>query len=87
MMQVNPLHQRLQSRNEKPITHDLRSVLDILLERTQESVLLRRSLVCTVTELGGGIDPFEVDLLQGLSRCVDEHGLSESHDTLLDTWA
>ena len=26
-------------------------LLDILLERTQESVLLLRSLVCTVTEL------------------------------------
>jgi len=59
--------------------------LDVLLERTQESVLLCGSLVSTVTELRRGIDPFEVDLLQSLSRCVDEHGLAESHHTLLDT--
>lgn len=59
--------------------------MNVLLERTQESGLLCESLVGTVTELRGGIDPFEVDLFQCLSRGVDEHGLAESHDTLLDT--
>jgi hypothetical protein len=48
-------------------------------------MLLGSSLVGAVTELGRGIDPFEIDLLQSLSRCVCEHGLSEGHDTLLDT--
>lgn len=38
-----------------------------------------------MTKLGGGIDPFEVDLLEGTAGCVGEHGLAESHDTLLDT--
>lgn len=38
-----------------------------------------------MTKLGGGIDPFEVDLLEGTARGVSEHGLAESHDTLLDT--
>jgi len=38
-----------------------------------------------VTELGRGIDPFELDLLEGLAGGVDEHGLAESHDSLLDT--
>lgn len=69
---------------ETRIIH-LCSLLDVLLESTQELVLLGRGLVCTVTELGGCIDPFEIDLLQCLSRCVDEHGLSESHDTLLNS--
>jgi len=39
-----------------------------------------------VAELGRRINPFKFNLLQGLSRCVDEHALTESHDTLLDTW-
>jgi hypothetical protein len=38
-----------------------------------------------VTELGRGVDPFQVDLLQSLPRGVDEHGLPEGHDPLLDT--
>lgn len=38
-----------------------------------------------MTELGGGIDPFELDLLEGLAGGVDEHGLAEGHDALLGT--
>lgn len=38
-----------------------------------------------MSELGRGVDPLELDLLEGLSRGVDEHGLAEGHDTLLDT--
>jgi hypothetical protein len=63
----------------------LRSLSNVLLERTEESVLLCGGLVCTVTELRRGIDPFQLDLLQRLSGCVCEHGLAESHDTLLHT--
>jgi hypothetical protein len=59
---------------------------EILLERAQELSLLDWGLVSTVTELGRSVDPFELDLLQGLARCVVVHRLSESHDTLLDTW-
>lgn len=40
---------------------------EILLESTLELLLLRRGLESTVTELGGGIDPLEADLLQSLS--------------------
>jgi hypothetical protein len=49
-------------------------------------VLLGWGLVGTVTELGGGIDPLELNLLEGSAGGVDEHGLAESHDTLLNTW-
>lgn len=38
-----------------------------------------------MTELGGGIDPFELDLFESLAGSVGEHGLAESHDSLLDT--
>jgi hypothetical protein len=37
-----------------------------------------------VTELGRRIDPLEVDLLESLAGCVDEHRLAESDDPLLD---
>lgn len=57
----------------------------VLLEGTNELLLLGRGLVSTVTELGGGIDPFEVDLLECAAGGVDEHGLAEGHDTLLHT--
>ncbi|KAK1703926.1 hypothetical protein BDP67DRAFT_220968 [Colletotrichum lupini] len=57
----------------------------VLLEGTLVLLLLRRRLEGTVSELGRGIDPLEVDLLEGLSRGVGEHGLAESHDTLLGT--
>lgn len=38
-----------------------------------------------MAELGGGIDPLEVDLLESPSAGVGEHGFSEGDDTLLDT--
>ena len=38
-----------------------------------------------MTELGRGVDPLELDLLEGAAGGVDEHGLAEGHDTLLDT--
>lgn len=40
-----------------------------------------------MTELGRGIDPLELDLLQCSPAGVDEHGLAQSHDTLLNTRA
>jgi len=86
-MQCNPPYTRSKSPKGNANTKCRLSILlDILLESTQELVLLGGSLVGTVAELGGGIDPFEVYLLQSLSRGVDKHRLAESHDTLLDTW-
>jgi len=38
-----------------------------------------------VTELGGGVDPLEVDLLGGPSAGLGVQGLAEGHDTLLNT--
>lgn len=38
-----------------------------------------------MTELGRGVDPLEVDLLQSLSGGVREQGLAEGDDALLDT--
>jgi len=58
---------------------------DVLLESAQESSLLLLGLVTTVTELGGGINPLELNLLKRPAGGMDEHGLAESHDTLLDT--
>ena len=63
----------------------LRAGDKILLEGTLELLLLLDGLESTVTELGRGINPFELDLLEGLAGGVDEHGLAESHDSLLDT--
>ena len=65
----------------------LRRSLEILLENTLVLPLLRRCLVSTVTELGRGVDPLELDLLQRSPAGVYEHGLAESHDPLLDTRA
>ena len=39
-----------------------------------------------MTELGGCIDPFEVDLLERFAACVREHGFAEGHDSFLDAW-
>jgi hypothetical protein len=63
----------------------LRRSNKVLLESTDELLLLGRCLVGTVTELAGGVDPFELDLLKCTAGGVDEHGFAESHDTLLDT--
>lgn len=38
-----------------------------------------------MTELGGGVDPLEVDLLGGPSAGLGVEGLAEGHDTLLNT--
>jgi hypothetical protein len=57
----------------------------VLLEGTHESTLLSRGLVSTVTELGRGVDPLEVDLLVGLAADLWVEGLAQSHDTLLNT--
>lgn len=38
-----------------------------------------------MTELGGGIDPLELDLLGGTTAGLGVEGLAESGDTLLDT--
>ena len=37
-----------------------------------------------MTELGRGVDPLEVDLLERPTARVREHGLAEGHDPLLD---
>lgn len=58
---------------------------DILLEETLVLLLLGGSLESTVSKLGRGVDPFELDLLESLPGGVGEHGLAESHDTLLGT--
>jgi hypothetical protein len=65
----------------------LRRSLEVLLEDTLVLPLLRRCLVSTVTELGRGVDPFELDLLQRPPASVGEHGLAQGHDALLDTRA
>lgn len=38
-----------------------------------------------MTELGGGIDPLELDLLGGPAAGLGVQGLAEGHDTLLNT--
>ena len=60
---------------------------NVLLERTEERMLLLLGLETSVTELGGGIDPLEVDLLEGLAGSVGEERFAEGHDALLDTGA
>jgi hypothetical protein len=57
----------------------------VLLESTLVLLLLGRGLESTVSELGRGVDPLEADLLEGPSGGLGEHGLSEGHDTLLNT--
>lgn len=37
-----------------------------------------------MAELARGVDPLEVDLLEGLARRVREHALAEGDDALLD---
>lgn len=67
------------------VRNTLNSLDEILLEGTHEGLLLLGSLESTVTELGGGVDPLEVDLLGGTAGGLGVQGLAESHDTLLDT--
>ena len=61
--------------------------LEVLLESTLVLPLLGGGLVSTVTELGRGVDPLELDLLESPPGGVGEHRLAESHDPLLDTRA
>jgi hypothetical protein len=65
----------------------LRRGLEVLLHHTLVLPLLRRCLVSTVTELRRGIDPLELNLLQRPPAGVDEHGLAQGHNALLDTRA
>jgi len=53
-----------------------------LLEWSHELSLLLDGLESTVTELGGGIDALEVDLLQVLSLVVNQERLSEENGSL-----
>ena len=59
--------------------------LEVLLEGTLVLPLLGEGLVSTVTELGGGIDPLELDLLGGSAGGLGVQSLAQSHNTLLDT--
>jgi hypothetical protein len=68
-------------------TNLLRGGLEVLLHHTLVLPLLCWGLVGTVSELGRGVDPLELDLLERPSAGVYEHGLAESHDALLDTRA
>jgi len=56
-----------------------------LLDATEEAGLLVGGLEATVTDLGGGIDELEGDLLEGRTGGLREEGLTESDNTLL--WA
>lgn len=58
---------------------------EVLLERTDDLLLLLHRLIGAVTELAAGVDPFELDLLQCATRGVGEHRLAQRHDPLLDT--
>ncbi len=51
----------------------------------EELLLLLSSLEATVTDLGGGIDELEVDLLARSSGGGDDNGLAEGDDTLAGT--
>jgi hypothetical protein len=66
-------------------TRHLSGTLEVLLESTHELLLLGRGLVSTVTECGRCRDELEVDLLSGAAGGVNEHGLAESDNALLDS--
>lgn len=70
--------------NNPKATTTLRSN-KILLESADELALLGGGLVSSVTELGRGVDPFELNLLESSPAGVGEHALAEGHDPLLDT--
>ncbi len=61
--------------------------LEVLLEGTLVLPLLGGGLVSTVTKLGRGVDPLELDLLESPPGGVGEHRLAQSHNPLLDTGA
>merc|ERR1712207_77348 len=60
-------------------------LLVVLLEATDEGVLFFHGLEASVSELGGSIDQLEGNLLQSRALGVDQEGLAEGEDTLLDT--
>jgi hypothetical protein len=90
---VLPEQALLSPEHERHVTNSTKSArrrhlsgnLEVLLEGTLDLLLLGGGLVSTVTELGRGVDPLELDLLERTAGGVDEHGLAEGHDTLLDT--
>jgi len=55
----------------------------VLLEGSHEGALLVVGLETTMTELGGSVDPFQVDLLESGSLCVRDEGLAEGENSLL----
>ncbi|RUP51504.1 hypothetical protein BC936DRAFT_147775 [Jimgerdemannia flammicorona] len=57
----------------------------VLLESTEEGLLLRDSLEATVTELGRSIHKLKGDLLKGRSLSMRDKGLAEGEDALLCT--
>lgn len=59
--------------------------LQVLLEGSHEGALLGGGLEATVTELAGGVDELEVDLLQAGTAGVGDQGLAEGDDAFLDT--
>lgn len=77
-----------ESMNSAPAaTTLLGSGLEVLLEDTLVLPLLRRRLVRTVTELRRRVDPLELHLFQRPPAGVNEHGLAQSNNALLDTGA
>jgi len=85
---IAPIRLRAEERKHLTTARTLLSRgLEVLLEGTLVLPLLGEGLVSTVTELGGGIDPLELDLLESPPGGVGEHRLAESHDPLLDTRA
>jgi len=59
----------------------------VLLEFSHECLLLGLSLESTVSKLGRGIDPFEVDLLESHTLGVHTEGFSEGDRSLLGSTA
>ena len=76
------------NRNSSSSTRSRRNRLlgddEVLLEGSHEGTLLGGGLESTVTELGRGVDPFELGLLEGLAVDLGPHGLAEGDDALLD---
>jgi len=64
-----------------------RNSLKVLLEGALELLALLAGLEATVTELGGGVDELELNVLQGRASGVNQQGLAESDDALPGTSA
>mmetsp|Transcript_11509 Transcript_11509/g.20409 ORF Transcript_11509/g.20409 Transcript_11509/m.20409 type:complete len:340 (-) Transcript_11509:325-1344(-) len=69
-----------------------REILHVLLQAclrldaTVGTSLLLAGLEATVTELGGGIDELELDLLQGIAAGLGDQAAAQSDSALLATW-